>query len=419
MTYSGFTWIKASVRKLVYLLSAIAPRSNKKAVFGSYKDQFCDNSKYLYLHWLQTEFIRCIWISGNKELVKQLQTQNREAYYRWSVKGMFHSLTSQYFFYNSYIGDINQWFANGALKVNLWHGLPMKKIEFDIEHGPMAEVFNPQGSFAHFKQKLFAHQQYIKPDLMLSPSPLIDKLFSSAFKLQSKQILRAGFPRTDFYCHQDRTQSQQHKPIIEQLAFKPTKNQTNPSVILYVPSWRDSHQTANPYTQAFDWQQLSSHLVKHNQLFLVRLHPNEAQLAKDFTALPNIINISDFEDVYELLGQVDLLITDYSSLFIDAMPLGIPVCFYRFDEAHYMQQCRDLYPYTQTLPTIAPQCIHFAELLAQLQPQAIVQQKQQYQTHYQQVEQLFWSNEAEDAFCALERHLTKEGIKEQAVGVQS
>ncbi|GIU36901.1 CDP-glycerol glycerophosphotransferase family protein [Shewanella schlegeliana] len=421
MQHAIFDWIKAIIRKLIFTLSALSPRSSNKALFGSYKERFCDNSKYLYLHWQQTKFIRCIWISGNQDVIKQLQSQNLEVYYRWSMKGIFHALTAKYYFYNSYIGDINQWLANGALKVNLWHGLPMKKIEFDINAGPLAHVFNPKGSLALYKQWLFAHQQRITPDLMLSPSPLIDSLFSSAFRLNSSQLIRATNPRTDYY----QLHPSQRKKISESTVQStgPNAHQlqaVQPSIILYAPSWRDSHKQANPYNSAFDWQRLSAHLVAKNQLFLLRLHPNEASLADELTSYANIINISQFEDVYGFLQDVDLLITDYSSLFIDALPLKTPICFYRFDEAHYQQDCRDMYEYAAKLPDIAPKCTNFEELLEQLAPEAITEQKhkeikeiesnnEDYRNsdinNYQAVTELFWGQDTPNAFTALEARI--------------
>ncbi|ABZ76070.1 CDP-glycerol:poly(glycerophosphate) glycerophosphotransferase [Shewanella halifaxensis HAW-EB4] len=462
MQHSIFDWIKAISRKLIFMLSALMPRSENKALFGSYKEGFCDNSKYLYLHWQQTEFIRCIWISGNRDVIKQLQSQNREVYYRWSMKGIFHALTAKYYFYNSYIGDINQWLANGAQKINLWHGLPMKKIEFDINTGPMAQVFNPKGKLATCKQWLFAHQQHITPDLMLSPSELIDTLFSSAFKLDSSQLLRATNPRTDYYTLYSNKHSSMHssknskqdsnqdssKHLSQRSSQCPSEAQSldilfgentsstlrtnreqairsgisptiSPSIILYVPSWRDSHQEGNPYAKAFDWQRLSDHLVANNQLFLLRLHPNEASLADELTSYVNIINISQFEDVYGFLKDVDQLITDYSSLFIDALPLGTPICFYRFDEQHYQQDCRDMYEYAEKLPDIAPKCTDFDELLEQLAPEAIAKQKsnaingeqraeqKSYKKNYQAVTELFWGKDTPNAFEALEEIIIK------------
>ena len=398
--------LKACARKLVYQLSRLLPRNPNKAVFGSYKELFSDNSKYLYKHWQQQQFIRCIWISANQDVIKQLNKNKQEAYYRWSLLGIYHALTAKYYFYNSYIGDINQWLAGGATKINLWHGSPMKKIEFDIDNGPMAEVFNPQGTLAQFKQSMLAHQQHVKPDLMLSPSPLVDSLFSSAFRLQASQLLRCGNPRTDYYRTEKNQQlsppqTQTHSTELAALRQQ-IQNKQFQQVILYAPSWRDSYQGDNPYRNAFDWAALSEHLQQHNQLFLLRLHPNEAALAKQFSDFANIINISAMEDVYGLLDCVDLLITDYSSLFIDVLPLKIPVSFYRFDKAHYQQNCRNMYDYANSMTDIGPESLTFNELLTQLQPESINALAGQYQQSYLTVSKMYWGELPASSFKVLE-----------------
>ncbi|WOT06330.1 CDP-glycerol glycerophosphotransferase family protein [Shewanella youngdeokensis] len=426
MQYTLLQWTKAICRKLIYQLSKLTPRSKKKAVFGSYKERFSDNSKYLFKHWSNTAFVRCIWVSGDLRIVNQLNENGQEAYLRWSLKGIYHALTAKYYFYNSYIGDINQWLAGGATKVNLWHGTPMKKIEFDITHGPMAAVFNPQSLSQKIIQSLHAHQQRITPDLMLSPSPLVDNLLTSAFKLNGSQLLHCGNPRTDYYRQQAQPATKNVFPIKQQAPKTPLKslkqqlhNGQYQQVILYAPSWRDSIQ-GNPYQVAFDWTALSKQLQQHNQLFLLRLHPNEAVLAEQFSDLPNIMNISTLEDVYGLLDNIDLLITDYSSLFIDVMPLNIPVIFYCFDKAHYQQHCRDMYEYVNSLPEIGPQTSTFTELSSSLIPSNIEAQIRQYHHNkvvtasleehgseaelnsYQKVKQLYWQPTRKDAFSALE-----------------
>ena len=398
--------LKACARKLVYQLSRLLPRNPNKAVFGSYKELFSDNSKYLYKHWQQQQFIRCIWISANQDVINQLNQNKQEAYYRWSLLGIYHALTAKYYFYNSYIGDINQWLAGGATKINLWHGSPMKKIEFDIDNGPMAEVFNPQGALAQFKQSMLAHQQHVKPDLMLSPSPLVDSLFSSAFRLQSSELLRCGNPRTDYYRTEKKQQlsppqTQTHSTELAALRQQ-IKNGQFQQVILYAPSWRDSYQGDNPYRYAFDWAALSEHLRQHNQLFLLRLHPNEAALAQQFSDFANIINISAMEDVYGLLDCVDLLITDYSSLFIDVLPLNIPINFYRFDKTHYQQNCRNMYDYASSMANIGPENLTFAALLTQIQPASINELANQFQSNYLTVSKMYWGESAKSSFNVLE-----------------
>ncbi|PKG56619.1 CDP-glycerol glycerophosphotransferase family protein [Shewanella sp. GutDb-MelDb] len=427
MQNSALQWAKAATRKLVYWLSALAPRNANKAVFGSYKELFSDNSKYLYKHWQQSQFIRCIWITANKDIIKQLQGDGCEAYYRWSIQGAYHALTAKYYFYNSYIGDINQWLAKGAVKVNLWHGLPMKKIEFDITSGPMAKVFNPTSRFQTFIQSMHAHQQRIKPDLMLSPSPLVDELFNSAFRLKSSNLLRCGYPRTDYYRltpHQAQSiktgvllknakcsergaeiESKTESKIQSEVESK-SISQSYQQVILYAPSWRDAFESKRfedetPYTAAFNWQALSEHLQKNNQLFLLRLHPNEAELGNNLASLPNILNISAMEDVYGILHEVDMLITDYSSLFIDVLPLNIPICFYRFDKAQYQQNCREMYEYSNSMPTLGPECLTFNELLLQIEPASVNALTNKYGANYQTANKMLWGDETE-SFSALE-----------------
>ena len=407
---SARIWLKASGRKLLYQFSKLSPRSANKAVFGSYKETFSDNSKCLYKHWQQQNVIRCIWISANREIIQQLNDNQQEAYYRWSMKGIYHALTAKYYFYNSYIGDINQWLAGGATKVNLWHGTPMKKIEFDIDNGPMAKVFHPQGILAAIKQSMLAHQQRIKPDLMLSASPLVDTLFSSAFRLEASQLLCCGNPRTDYYRSQLPSQITLPKPFSEEQKVKEhlAANEYQ-QVILYAPSWRDSFQGDNPYQEAFDWPALSQHLQQHHQLLLLRLHPNEAALAEQFSHFANIINITTMEDVYGLLDSIDLLVTDYSSLFIDVLPLNIPVSFYRFDKTHYQQNCRNMYDYVNSIAEIGPECLTFKTLLAQLQPESMSKQRNKYQSEYSTMSTMYWGQSPASSFKALESWIKKHG----------
>lgn len=362
--------LKYIAGKLVYfLLGVLFPnciRNKHKAVFGCYKNKFSDNSKYLYLHWHKTQLNRVIWISADKHLINRLNKQGMEAYPRWSALGVWHSLTAKYYFYCSYIGDINQYSAMGATKINLWHGTPLKKIEFDIDSGPMAKIYEQNKAGRGLESYLFGlankywkhlkyHQQYTRPDLMLSPSPLTDKLFASAFRIKPEQLLRSGNPRTDYYNlypSERSTSVQDHRGVEAKL-------ESYKKVILYAPSWRDNllcaqggamdENSQNPYREAIDWQSLSQQLKEGNHLLLVRFHPNEAHLGAWLKQYPNIIDISQRDDVYDLLHSIDLLVTDYSSLFIDVLTLNIPIVFFQFDKLIYQEKCRQNYDYAKKL----------------------------------------------------------------------
>ncbi|QFU23418.1 CDP-glycerol glycerophosphotransferase family protein [Shewanella eurypsychrophilus] len=397
------------LRKIIYFTSGFFPRVNK-AVMGSYKDQFCDNAKYLYLHWQRNQFIKTIWISGDINIVKQLNNEGYEAYHRWSYKGLFHCLTAKYYFYNSYIGDINQYLAKGAIKVNLWHGSPLKKIEFDITSGPLANTYHSTSAFKRISNSLKFHQQHVRPDLMLSPSPIVDSLYSSAFRLSNSKIHRCGNPRTDYY----RRYPEKKCSLTEMFKHKYAQ------VILYAPTWND--QTAvthnksqqNQDQQEFNWQALSKQLQQSNQLFLVRFHPNEAHLGKRIGTLDNIIDISHWQDVYNILHDIDLLITDQSSLFIDLLLHNIPTLFYhqKTQQASSQTQTslRENYDYTQHLPLVGKafkqnDINSFQELLQSIKTGSCFEQSPTKSLHYRQLKNIFWNQQTQDTFDTIESYM--------------
>lgn len=422
----------ALLKKCIFALSWLVPRNANKAVLGCYKNRFADNSKYLFLHWQQTHFMQAIWISGDKALIHTLRQQGYTAHSRWSLLGIYHALTAKYYVYNSYIGDINQWFAAGAVRINLWHGSPLKKIEFDIITGPLAPKYQTRSLWQAGQQALHYHQEYVRPSLMLSPSPLVGQCFKAAFRLEEDSLLASTNPRTDYYLRYP--EQRQTLPLkADGTAYR--------RVILYAPSWRDAlwqnsqkltpHLTRgnndSPYQAAFDWQTLSKHLVDTDSLLLLRLHPNERHYAAQFCAYPNVLDISDWDDVYGILHRVDLLITDYSSLFIDILPLEIPVIFYRFDHEQYLNQSRDCYDIGQDPLTIGQVAYQFDNLLALLQEMNHLNAKPQPNKAYLQLKQLYWSQHAsglsadnlttdaisvderhDDSFARLEQHLRQE-----------
>ncbi|WP_299490249.1 CDP-glycerol glycerophosphotransferase family protein [uncultured Shewanella sp.] len=406
------TLLKGLFTKGLYTLAKLSPRDQQKAVLGSYKNQLSDNAKYLYLHWQQTLFIRSIWVSGDKTLIDTLNKQGMEAYYRWSLKGIYHALTAKYFFYNSYIGDVNQYLANGAIKINLWHGTPMKRIEFDIVNGPLSKVFHPKEDQISPFYSVLHHQQYTKPDLMLSPSKLTDTIFKSAFRLPQHALLRSTNPRTDFHARYPK--EKKSKQTLFDMMNAPLTSQSH--LILYTPSWRDNLADKNPYQDAFNWQALSDHLVETQSLFLLRLHPNEAHLASQFKHFDNIIDISQWEDVYPILEGIDLLITDYSSLFIDVFQYRVPIIFYRFDKESYQEQCRDNYDYIENLSKVGPEYQHFDALLNAIKQGNNKENHSNavsfsccyaYEAAYLEAQNHFWEPNNKDAFTHIETFITR------------
>lgn len=309
---------------IVFQLVKLIPKS-RVAVFGCYSNLYADNSKYLFefLSPLEDELnIKLIWISGSRNVVNSITALGYRAYYRYSISGIYYCVISRWAFYNSYISDVNKILLGGAKKINLWHGMPLKEIEFDISSGELFNHYHPKGPIRFLYYRLTRFFIYEKPDLIIAPSEYIAQRYKSAFRIDSKKIAYCSHPRTDNY-KINKVRNKEHK-------------------ILYVPTWRDNGSIA--YIEEINWDKMSKLLTNKNAILVVKLHPNLNEQALKKIPINNVIVKWDKSDeLYENIIDFSLIISDYSSIILDAVYLSIPVLLFQNDFEEYIQESRKFY----------------------------------------------------------------------------
>ena len=82
-------------------------------------------------------------------------------------------------------------------------------------------------------------------------------------------------------------------------------------------------------------KKLNDYLKESNFILLCKKHNSEIGIRFDFPEFSNIIHISKVIDIQDLLFDVDLMITDYSSVFKDFCLTGRQIIFYPFDYEEY------------------------------------------------------------------------------------
>lgn len=341
----------APLTALFYLLGGFIPRRKNRWIFGSHSNAFSDNSKHLYIHIVENHpEIDAIWITANPKIRDSIRASGGKALSRWSLKGLMACLTGQYWFVSVYVTDINFYCSRNAILVNLWHGIPLKKIEFDIKNGPLADRFQNSNII-----KQFIHWPSIfrRPDYVVSSSPRVShELFMSAFRLGPKQCWETGFPRTDgFY-------KQPSERLLSIIRWDPpaTRELVNKislynQCLIYMPTWRDTSQDFIS-SSGWDFPALNESLKQQNILLLLKLHFNTPQSTLQQAAnLSNIHLMQPTEDAYSVLPCTTGLVTDYSSIFFDYLLLDKPIYFYPFDRKEYELDSRGFYfPYESFTP---------------------------------------------------------------------
>jgi len=320
----------------IYLISFFIPKDKSIWLFGSGQNRFTENAKFLfiYISKQQNSGIKPIWISGDRALCEKLKKQNYKALYRWSIKGLYISLRAKYYFYNIYPTDINFYTSGNATLINLWHGIPLKQIEFDVETGDLNKWYNTGWSYIYM---IFKPYVFKKADYVLSTSDEVSMLFSSAFKVDKRQCLPFGYPRNDIFFN---TQSMIHDDnhtfylSMQIHSFK----MDGKRVLIYMPTWRknrDFFADAIP-----DFKKLNQVLKTNLLIMYIKPHPMTYAIKEIYS---NIFFIDPNEDIYPLLSLSDYLITDYSSIYFDYLLLDKEIIFYPFDYEAYIQEDRKLY----------------------------------------------------------------------------
>lgn len=349
-----------------YLISFLFIRSRKRYTFGGPNGTFKDNAKYLFIYTSEHTDIDVAWVTTSRMLVSRLTALGLNAYHVRSFRGIWHALTSKYWFYNSYLTDIDFCLSGGATTINLWHGVGIKCIERNMKGGPLAEL----RKHPTFDYWIRHPHQYIRPSYVLSSNPFQSVFFASSFDIPQSHCLEFGYPRNWILkaTEDERTRFMKKYEIEETcLLVERIRNVEQggySKVLIYMPTWRDSQ--CDKFAQSMDFERLNRVLRDRNELLLLKPHPEMIVRGSD-SDYSNIVLINSMIDVYSILPYVQVLITDYSSVIYDflIMPPATPltddsisvtsfldrsVILYIYDYEEYIKNDRELYyPYDENV----------------------------------------------------------------------
>ncbi|MCM3668100.1 CDP-glycerol glycerophosphotransferase family protein [Mesobacillus maritimus] len=300
-------------------------------------------------------------ISAYKEYPNvQFVRRNSKEYLRYLA-------SSQYLINNStfqpfYLPKKNQ------IYINTWHGTPLKKMGFEIPGNP-----------AHSQNVI---RNFLCTDYLISPNEHTTKMFTDSYKLDGLYegtIIEEGYPRIDLTL---KTDPQRFKGKLRDLGLE-FKDQTK--TLLYAPTWKGKNvsNAKNDMLQIIGDLRYLEEQVGDEYSFLVKVHPFLYKAAVNYEELKSKL-VPDYIDTNELLSTVDLLVTDYSSIFFDFLVTGKPIIFYTWDADVYMDE-RGQYFSNDVLPgPIVYNSLELAETIKQMEDI-----KPKFQERYQDMQQQF------------------------------
>lgn len=363
---------------LIMYLSCLVPRSRRIYIFGAWLgEQFADNPKYLFLEAQEDKEIRPIWITKNHSVCKRIRSLGYEAYMYDSLKGILMQLRAKYVVVSNGISDVNHTFMGRAVFLNLWHGVPLKKVGYDDDK---VKNWDSKGQkIRRAIQEIPLGKEYI-----VATSAFYAKIYESAFRRSKDHILTLGQPRNDVFY--DKTGKFQTTHQLRKVA-------KDKKIILYVPTHRKEGKEIFPLQKQFDFKRLNQWCIENNVVFVIRLHFYHKNEVLDFSEYSNIIDITKKTmDIQEILMDTDVLISDYSSTYIDYLLLDRPLIFYNFDYQDYLKNDREMYyDYDEVTPGYKAQT--FDELLDELD--SLMNDKDCFIEERKRVRDLFYCHEGQ------------------------
>lgn len=235
---------------------------------------------------------------------------------------------------NSVLGIYGR--LTGVRIINVWHGIPIKAM--GNLNPPEADEAGNLSSIVVGNQKL--HTFAVSSELERT-------MMAGCHLLDARKIRITGIPRTDTLLVADKRDRRQRE-IIEDIE----RIKAGRPLVLYAPTFRDYDRAAVGFTRA-DLERINALAEQHDFRFAIRVHPREQDLYRELSAnLERVISAeaSRWEDANSVLCATELLISDYSSIWVEYLLLERPVCAYLWDEQAYRSRRGFLLELTSVLP---------------------------------------------------------------------
>ena len=317
--YARFIYqlLKTVLTLPLYFIGYVIPQKKEIWIFG-HTHGYIDNPRYLYEFLIvnRQQGVRPVWITKKKNDTSIAG----ENYYYLSLLGLYLQYRASVACIATGSSDVAQFTLARKKIVQLWHGIPIKKLLLD---SPETSPFPIHWKVANkvFYRLLRAHLS--KYDLLIAVNKHNQACLSRAFGLPQDKIKITGLPR--------------HDVILSGGKNEPTNR------ILYAPTWHPSILEAKEKLNAVLSTELIEYCIQENITIDISIHPNNAQL-KEMQQNNSVFRILTKQDINMELTKYDILITDYSSIALDFSILNKPVIFCCHDIDKYREE-RGIYDF--------------------------------------------------------------------------
>ena len=332
--------------KLKSLLKAelVSHRVRKKPDPGIWIFSSTDNAHYNYNSRYLFEYVKDnlpeitpYFVINDEKLRKKHGDKYGEQYFieTCSIEGMKKALSAGVWFTSAGLPVYGTGLGKNRTIVNLWHGIPLKKIALmDPNLSRLARIY--------FK-KIFTENY----TFVLTCSSRLIPVMAESFQISPDKIKVWGQPRNDVLF----TKTDKEKVLGSMYPDLPSCKKA----ILYAPTFRDYGVTSLFPFKDYDKMALDAFLEKEDAVIFLRTHISEQGNAGPYLSdRVRYLGNEQAEDIMDIADMFDILITDYSSIYIDYLLLDRPLIFLPYDKEQYLKGRGMNFEYDKVTPGAKP-----------------------------------------------------------------
>lgn len=317
-----------NIRAILYRIFRYLPIKKRQVLFISYYGaQYGCNPKYIskYLVDHFRSEVDIIWAFNNPAAHK-IEGVGKVKFA--SVRYLLALATSKVIITNYRMTtDFKK--RNDQIYLQTWHSsMRLKKIEADTEDTLTTAYIN------------MAKHDSKQTDFVIAGSGMSHNTFEKSFWYNGK-ILDIGTPRNDLLLNTD---SSHQKNLKKSMGLD---NDTK--VVLYAPTFRKDKSLKYYNINIENLTHALKERFGGKWVVALRLHPHLINY-KLFSNRQDVIDLTEYDDIQELLAVSDVLISDYSSLMFDFALTCRPIFLFASDASDYCKNDRALYFNFKDLP---------------------------------------------------------------------
>ena len=350
--------VSLAMRFVFRLIDRFWPKDENLVVFSGGRDVgYSDNSRFLFERFIEEygKELRVLWVTPSKDVLldNAISTKYRShMVYQYSTTGVISLLRAKTIFFCWGSSDLpGTDFSKRTVVIQLWHGIPIKRIG----------IYSKQLDKGQKRSAIRAYQKFT---YWACSSKIERNSVALCTGLPIERVRVTGYPRNDYLIEHKNSGNplmQERFPFLDK------------RVILYAPTYRSKGMAEFfPFTD-YDDQRLDAFLRDRDAYLVLRTHhvddvvsAREDRInAKPFCSDRIVIlNRRSIRDVQEVLPYVDILVSDYSGIWLDFLLLDRPVIFVPYDLLEYEEADGLLYDYDFITP--GPKVLCLNDLLTEL-----------------------------------------------------